>query len=43
MRRITEEEADWAYSRVLMLFKLVARQLARAGEPELAARLREWR
>lgn len=43
MRRITEEEADWAYSKMLELLELVARQLARAGEPELAARLREWR
>jgi len=43
MRRITEEEADWAYQQVLALLELVARQLAHAGEPELAAELRRWR
>ena len=43
MRRITEEEAEWAYQQVLVLFELVARSLARDGEPELAAELRRWR
>ncbi len=43
MRRITEEEAEWAYQQVLVLFELVARSLARDGEPDLAAELRRWR
>ena len=42
MKRITEEEADWAYAKYLELLELVARQLAMAGEPELAAALRRW-
>lgn len=40
MRRITEEEADWAYMKYCELLELVARQLSMAGEPELAAQLR---
>lgn len=42
-REITPAEADWAYAKVLELFELVARGLAKNGHPELAAELRAWR
>lgn len=42
-REMTQAEAEWAYAKVLVLFELVARRLAGAGEPELAQQLRAWR
>lgn len=42
-RDITPEDMDWAVEKMAQLWELVARQLARVGEPELAARLRAWR
>lgn len=42
-REITPAEMDWALVKYLELLELVARQLARVGEPELAAQLRAWR
>lgn len=43
MKRITEDDVEWAYARLLLTLELVARQLAADGEPELAAQLRAWR
>jgi len=42
-RLITPEDVEWAYLKYCEMLELVARQLAQAGEPELAARLREER
>lgn len=42
-REMTPEEADWALAKLLVLWELVARRLAGAGHPELAAQLRAWR
>ena len=42
-REISQADMDWAYAKYLELLELVARQLAEAGEPELAQKLRAWR
>ncbi len=39
---MTDEEFVYACGKFAELMELIARQLAKAGEPELAAELRAW-